>query len=134
MADETSLHRRPTIWLRFLNLELKEWLISPFPAAVVAALVLTWIIAVKNGPDSYKIYVVSPKQVSGDPQSDSANNFWNGFDEHKEHLAYFRGVKLTILQAHEDGGQDGFSPNAQSISYRRSFQTEAALRLGFPRS
>ena len=39
-------------------------------------LVLAWIIAVKNGPDFYKIYVVSPKQVAGDPQSDSAEYFW----------------------------------------------------------
>ncbi len=127
MADETSPQRRPTIWLRILNLELKEWLISPFPAAILAALVLTWIIAVKNGPDSYKIYVVSPKQVSGDPQSDSAENFWNGFDEHKEHLAYFRGVKLLIQPAHEDGGQDGFSPNAQSISSTLARQNDTLL-------
>ena len=116
MADETNVQRRSTIWLRFLDLELKAWLISPFPAAVVAALVLTWIIAVRNGPDSYKIYVVSAKQTSGEAQSPTAKMFWDGFDARKEHLSYFRGVRLDILPAYEESGQEAIPPNAQSIS------------------
>jgi branched-chain amino acid transport system substrate-binding protein len=126
MAGQPDL-KRSTIWLRFLNLEVKEWLISPFPAAIVAALALGWVIAWLNRPDSYKIYVVSPTPVPGDVQSDSAQKFWDGFDSKKEHLSRFRDVPLEVLQAHEDGGQDGASPNAQSISSTLAAKNDTLL-------
>jgi ABC-type branched-subunit amino acid transport system substrate-binding protein len=137
MAEETRLRQRSTIWLRVLNFEIKEWLISPFPAAIVAAIALTWIIAWLNGPSLYYIYVVSAKPASGEPESRNAQLFWEGFQNHRLHLTKFRGVDLDIKEEHEESGSQAIPLNAQSISAtlaRRNDTLLVVLFLGSSRT
>lgn len=137
MEKETDLRRRSTFWLRILNLEIREWLVLPLPAAIFVAVALTWIIAWSNGPDVYKIYVVSAKPTSGELESTDEQLFWEGFQNHRAHITKFRGVNLDIEEEHEESGSQAIPLNAQSISAtlaRRNDTLLVVLFLGSSRT
>jgi len=137
-------------WLANLGTQASEYLIAPLPAALVAALVLipigAWVVAFWDGPQVYKIIVLSPPQETTDPSDegtppkndDYSEKFWEGFlaganAKQDGTLPFtFRGVTLQVQREFEAPTPESLTSNAQSLSSviaRRSDTLMVVLNL-----
>ncbi len=117
--------KRLISWLAKLPAEVKEYLLKPMPAAIVVAIVLiplgAWVVAFREGPEVYKIIVLSTPP-EGKDQPDYSQKFWDGFFKEANPTPdgtlpfTFRGVRLQVQRELEAPTTESPAPNAQSLS------------------